>query len=960
MDRIRLLERAPVSVDDVRRADSLMAAGDTLNVPEDLRPQGAGQRTEQRQGPTDPTGAEMEEFLRNLPGYTLTEYDAGSAEFSAATRRLSLNAPENGNTQVRREGMVLTADSSIIYDEAAGRLRAEGDSVIMVPPGGGDEVAAKVLIFDMEEERGTAVGASAQYQEAGNWKIYGDLPYLSNQVAWGDHARFTSCEEEEPHYHFETDELKIVAGGGVLVARPVKLYFDDVPVAWLPFVAQSTAQGRASGILIPRFSINDIARTSSSYDRHLSNVGFYWAINDYMEASLAGGWFANNYTSLTGTYRYRWLRKFMDGNLNFRRFWRDEGGTELALDTRHQWRPDERTDLRISARYASSNSFVRENTFNPREVTQSIDSEAGVNRRFDWGSVALSANRRQYLSDDRVESTMPRVTLSLQPLTIFENTGSNPRWYNNWTWLGSTNFSRQVVDRPIIPDSVDITKGLLDQATNRAGINSSFNLGPVSWSQTFSFQEAITKEFPFDPDSLLPSGLRAEREAARSLNDDLRSQSLMAALQETQFRDLSRATIDWSTSIGYQQRLIGTTTLTPRLAISGNLLRDDESAVTEAQEGFVAAPMRLNFGASLKTDIYGFWPGFTRYEAVRHKFTPTFDYTYSPAVTPTELQQEVFGSREADPVNTLRFGLNQTFEAKVRPEEGDTAQAADAVQPSDGSPRRLQRAQTVTLLAIRSSAFTYDFTRASEEGDWTRGFQENLTISNQISSDFLRGLNFSIEHDIFDGGEEAGGLNFDPHLSRANFSFSLGSRSGIFQWLSRVTGGAPDPDGPLRPEDETGARLDEEMEFLDPIQSPEEATMIPGTGNSSFAGNAGANRRGTTGSSGVGQWNANLSYSLVRPRNPALESQQMIQANVRFKPTEKWDVAWQTSYDVTKGGFNDHILRLSRDLHRWEAAFDFRQTATGNWTFRFEVSLIDNRELKFDYKQQDMVDGLTR
>ena len=73
-------------------------------------------------------------------------------------------------------------------------------------------------------------------------------------------------------------------------------------------------------------------------------------------------------------------------------------------------------------------------------------------------------------------------------------------------------------------------------------------------------------------------------------------------------------------------------------------------------------------------------------------------------------------------------------------------------------------------------------------------------------------------------GEQLAPLNFAPHLSRANFSFSLGSRSGIFQWLSRITGGAPDPEGPLRPEDETEDRLDEEREFLDPIQSPEEAT----------------------------------------------------------------------------------------------------------------------------------------
>ncbi len=78
----------------------------------------------------------------------------------------------------------------------------------------------------------------------------------------------------------------------------------------------------------------------------------------------------------------------------------------------------------------------------------------------------------------------------------------------------------------------------------------------------------------------------------------------------------------------------------------------------------------------------------------------------------------------------------------------------------------------------------------------------------------------------------------------------------------------------------------------------------------------------------------------------------MIQSNLTFNPTEKWQVSWVTSYDVTAGSFNDHSVRLTRDLHRWQANFDFRQTVTGNWSFFFEVSLLDNEDLHFDYQQR--------
>ena len=80
----------------------------------------------------------------------------------------------------------------------------------------------------------------------------------------------------------------------------------------------------------------------------------------------------------------------------------------------------------------------------------------------------------------------------------------------------------------------------------------------------------------------------------------------------------------------------------------------------------------------------------------------------------------------------------------------------------------------------------------------------------------------------------------------------------------------------------------------------------------------------------------------------------MINGTVTLRPTELWDVSWRTSYDIERGGFNDHTIRLSRDIHRWKANFDFLQTATGNWQFRFEVSLTDNQDLKFDYRQRNL------
>ena len=128
----------------------------------------------------------------------------------------------------------------------------------------------------------------------------------------------------------------------------------------------------------------------------------------------------------------------------------------------------------------------------------------------------------------------------------------------------------------------------------------------------------------------------------------------------------------------------------------------------------------------------------------------------------------------------------------------------------------------------------------------------------------------------------------------------------------------------------------------------DESMSVPGRG--SARPNRPSRPRGA-----IGGWQARVSYSLSRGRAETSTTNQLVDAGLRFRPTENWNASWRTSYDVENGRFNDHVIRLTRELHRWQANFDFLQTATGNWTFRFTVSLQDNRDLKFDYEQRSSV-----
>lgn len=932
--RLAILER-------LTRLDRLPGADSVFYVQDSVR---LAQAAEGNRG-----GGGMDSIasaLMAMPGFSMTEYDGEEADFEAGSRVLVLTAADGARARVVQEGSVFEADTSIVFDEAAGEIRGTGMTTFSPPDA--DPIDAASMIYSMQQGRGTAYDAETSWaQQGANWRVIGDMPYATPDSTFLVHAQFTSCEIDEPHYHFETGEIKIVAGN-VLVARNVTLYFADVPVAWLPFMAQSLSRGRSSGLLTPRFSVNDIVRTSGGYRRRVSNLGFYWAASDNFDALTTFDWFSDTFFSMTGSFRYNFRRQFLQGDLAFRRYWNADQSTELGIDTQHSWEIDERTQLRVSGRFISNNDFVRENSFNPQEVTQSIDSEAGLNRRFGWGSLSLSANRKQFLSDDRTEWLLPSANLSLSPITLFEAPSSEASFYNNMTWSGSGGVRRNAVDR-MRPDTVR-SEAELNTQSLAGTARSTVSMGRLSFTQSVDLREDRVADVP---------------EALLLLGDSADGAGLVMGAPA---RNIAEATLGWRAGVGYQQQLIGSTTLTPSFSFSGSMFRSDTDSLAQ---NFVSAPSRMSFGATLKTDIYGFFPGFGAFEAIRHKMSPSFNYQWSPESTPDPTQRLVFGSRVLQPSNTLSLSLTQTFEAKRKTDEttqddpatqsvplgpdglpvatppgpGDPFAAAN--EPEQSGPRSVQTTPSVTLLAWRMSVIEYDFVEADSVGLFLSGF-ETTRLSNQFSSDFLRGLSLSTDHELFiddlDENQRVVDRRFDPHLASVNLGFSIGSNSSIFRWLLGGGGGddevvpaEPDPDAP--------------DEFVGPN---DESSIVPVSGRDPVQRSAAA-RGGSSGG-----WNANLSYSLQRPRVPRVGTivSRMLSGTLRLQPTENWGVSWRTAYDLEAGAFNDHSIRLTRDLHRWQANFDFLQTATGNWTFRFEVSLLDNRDLKFDYKQRNLDLGL--
>ncbi|UCC72399.1 MAG: hypothetical protein JSV86_18860 [Gemmatimonadota bacterium] len=857
---------------DSRQAPSDSAAADSL----------------EDRGEPFPAPDSVMQSLMERPGYRPVVYQGDTLQLSTGDRSIHIRE----RAHIERAGDNLYADS-VVYDGQTRYMVAYGQTKLINADGEEVDSDEGPFFYHTERKIGTVVGGRTRWEV---WNVAGNFTLEGTDTLWVKEGHFTSCDLPEPHYRFEADKIKLVLGH-IVVAWPVRVYFGDVPVFWFPFMAQDIRRGRHSGILTLQFGVNDIVRNSSGHNRHISNIGYYWAISDYMDAQFSVDWWSDTWTRFDSFYRYLWRQKFLSGRIGTSYFILPTGTKELSLAWNHSQRFGERADLRASVQFVSSQQFQRENEFNPERLVQQLRSSISYSRRSDWGTLNLGAQRVQPLSNPETSpqatsTTLPSFSLTLAPIVLTPAPSLlNRRWYHGLTWTGSTNLNRQTSERPDQPDQASISSSL----------TSNLSLNSLRLNSNGSYRESTIDK----PDTLITAPDTVIVGPDTTITQD--TLVIGPKVREGQ--------LNWRASVGYQQRLIGSTSLTPAVSLSGQLIRNNETGLR-----FVAAPTRVSYSASLIGDIYGFFPGVGPLERIRHKLSTSISWSYSPEVRPSAefLALTTVRGDTIRESHRMTIGLQQTFEAKLKPREEledstsePLADTLDAGQPPES--------RKITLLAIRTSSLAIDLA----EGRVTTN-----SISNSVTSDLLRGFSLRFTHDLFE--EEEGGRRFAPFLTQLNLSFSVGQRT--FEGLFGEPGDVRSGRGIVPQSEEfVGEELGEPRDVEDP------------------GGEAELRRARRA-------WTLGIDYSLLRtrplPGQDPPSNRQSIRASFGLQPTENWSLTWRTQYDIEEKKFVDHALSLRRDLHRWTATFQFLKAANGNFLFTFRVNLNDLQDVKFDYRQE--------
>ncbi len=946
-----------------------------------------------------PDDSVMEALLKRA-GYSVVRYQADTVGFESRTRTMSLATTDTAKAAVQRDSTLLVA-RNIVYNDSTKMIAARGDTIVMRDPARGEDVTGLMeMTYDLARREGRTRDLSTIANSGEDWQVRAHRAAFATDTTsdrntlYGRDGLITSCLDSVPHYHFLAKELKRVSGS-VIVARPAILYVADVPVMWLPFIFQDIRTGRRSGLLTPRAGFSEVVRNSPTYRRTVENLGYYFALTDYVDAQVSMDWrsraretdFDPGWVRLNGELRYRWLNQFLSGTVALSRNSLSNGSRNTALSWSHVQEFSSRTRFSTNINYVTNTQVQRQSVINPMMALATISSQANFARQQGPFSINLGGTQRQYPGRDQVDRDFPSLNIASKPLTVGE-------WFVVTPTFSFTNSQRLNLDA--IGDFtwryVDGPGGLDSTRLRRDSRNTSLSVATPF--KIFDFQ--VQSDFRYTDNA----------------NDFPEIKTIADPLDPTQSIDrvyarTYKSAIDYNVAVGLPQFFKGSWNFAPIVSLSnvdpaGSFVRSERTS-----GAWVGQAKRFNYGAGVAPTFFRLFPGIGPVERMRHAISPTLTWSYSPAITVNPDYLEALGKSPVGYLgglaqNRLTLGFATNVEARLRPRRetrpgagrdapvADSAvvQAGGAAAPAAGGAGGTAEGRKLRVVSLQFSPITYDFERKRQTGG--SGFATDR-LGYTFRSDLLPGFDLGVDYSLFQGSVLSDTAVFKPYRESVRFGFDLNRNSALVRYVSGLFGSSLTPG-------QVGTADDSRR---DAMGGGLVSGMMPGAqGMGSVTGTRG---RGAVQEIPTGQgFTASFSVSQQRQRPPVggrvvtfdpreqcrdLEGQpaynfciaqaeqnrptDLDQGNgtvggtvfrvppttsvgirTSFNLTPRWAASWNTTYDVERSQFAAQVVTLQRDLHDWRAIFGFTQAPNGNFAFTFFISLKAQPEIKLDYDRQ--------
>jgi hypothetical protein len=748
----------------------------------------------------------------------------------------------------------------------------------------GDEIA-----YNMKSKIGRVRGGMTNFDDG---YYYGQqLKRVASDVLTVKDGKFTTCNQDPPHYYFAAKELKVLVGKRV-VARPVILYFCDVPVLAVPFGIFPQQHGRTSGILIPTFG------ESGSQGRFLRDLGYYFALSDYTDLRTSVDFFERYGFLGRSNFRYN-KRDVLSGSTDFDFNATSQGGTrrrDYSIQTTHNQIINQYTRLSASGRYVSNQSFNESVGTVQDLLNQSVQSNATLTRSWEYWpwSLAVNAGYTQNLRINTWSATLPAINFAHKSGLLFPPPKAprhirgataprelHPPWYRTFAW------SYNVVYR----NELSLPHAFKEEGIRLAGVDSTGQAYPQS---TILGNDSLSV---FQKDGLVHSGgISANARLFEYFNFNPRiGLSGLTTRRIVDYRYIGNGTLDREDRNGFFQRLT--------FDLSGS--------VNTKLYGLLNKPFGL--GASF-----------------RHVLTPTVGFTYRPDFKDPKWgyfktielpdgntfifdrfrgqdQMSAAGGTPVGRSERFSFSLDHLFQMKTGDEEKGTEKKYDLLSWDMG-----------TGFDARKDSLKWD----------NLGMSWRTSVPGQILGP-IQGLNVDVStsHSLYTGNENGARYNqfywerkdskwyapLDLTNAAINVGFNvkvdpLGSLFGITKEKKE---GAPDT---------TQQAVTTEMPNvpISPAQFPDHSRAQPEPPPSPLAKERGPSE--------LYQMPLSLTVSLRQSRDytrkPTSKTSGMA-LRMTFNLTPKWTTSMDYTMDLDRKSVNNVGVFVTRDLHCWEASFQW-------------------------------------
>lgn len=319
----------------------------------------------------------------------------------------------------------------------------------------------------------------------------------SDSTTFVYHGKFTTCDNDDPHYELAFTKAKVVANN-VIVTGPAYLKIQGIPTPLaLPFGFFPNKKGRKNGLIIPSYG------DSQNRGFYFENGGFYWGVNDNLDLAFIGDIYTRGSWAVKLRSNYKVRYKYY-GTINIAHATNILG--EKNTDTYQRYKdfmfkwthvqdPKAHPVRRFSADVNVMTSKFK--SFNPTSandyLSNTFQSAVSFSTSFK-GKYFLSANLRhsQNTITRQMNLTLPEVAFSVNRFYPFRR--SKPvgslRWYENISMSYQANMQNNIVGY----DSTILVGNMLDKMQNgikhTIPISNSMKLFKYfNWTNTFSYNE---------------------------------------------------------------------------------------------------------------------------------------------------------------------------------------------------------------------------------------------------------------------------------------------------------------------------------------------------------------------------------------------------------------------------------------------------------------------------------------